>query len=447
MNKQILIIAIVMALAAGAGGGYWYAQMQIPKGTTLAELKPLYYRHPMNPAVTSPVPQKDEMGMDFLPVYTEDLQKEGPPGTVTIDPVTVQNLGIRTALAEQRTLARAIRTVGRVTYDEKLLTRLHPKIEGWITKLYVDETGEQVKRNQELLQIYSPQLVTTEEEYVLALNGLETLENSPYKDVRQGAENLVKSTRERLDWLDVPAHQIRVLEETREIEKNLHIHSPFDGIVVNIGAREGVYVTPQTELYMIADLSHIWIVADIYEYELPYIRIGQEAEVTLSYDPETVLTARITFIYPTLDPKTRTAKVRFELENPGQKLKPDMYANVEVRIPLGMRLVVPEEAVLNSGTRQILFVDRGQGRLEPRDIQIGVSAEGYYEVQKGIASGERVVTSAAFLIDSESQLQSALGMMGMPGMEMGKKRPAPAPPAPEQKPAEPKPGMNMPGMP
>lgn len=444
MNKR-LILAILMALAAGAGGGYWFARMQMPKGTPLAERKPLYYRHPMNPAVTSPVQQKDEMGMDFVPVYAEDVQKKEPPGTVTIDPGTVQNLGIRTALAEQRTLVRTIRTVGRVTYDEELLNRLHPKVEGWITKLYVDETGEQVKRNQELLQIYSPQLVSTEEEYVLALDGLETLQNSPYKDVRQGAENLVKSTRERLAWLDVPAHQIGALEKTREIEKNLHIHSPFDGIVVNIGAREGVYVTPQTELYMIADLSHIWIVADIYEYELPYIRIGQEAKVTLSYDPDTVLTARITFIYPTLDPKTRTAKVRFELENPGKKLKPDMYANVEVRIPLGMRLVVPQEAVLNSGTRKILFVDRGQGRLEPRDVQIGANADGYYEVQKGVASGERVVASAAFLIDSESQLQSALGMMGMPGMEVGKK--SPAPPAPEQKPAEAKPGMNMPGMP
>ncbi|MCK9394080.1 MAG: efflux RND transporter periplasmic adaptor subunit [Methylobacter sp.] len=452
MNKQVLITALLM-LALGAGGGYWLAMPKLKvastqPGVALPEAnKPLFYRNPMNPSVTSPVPTKDNMGMDYIPVYSKDVQKNEQPGTVTLDSVTVQNLGIRTALAEQRTLERTIRTVGRVTYDEELITRLHPKVEGWITKLYVDETGEQVKRNQELLQIYSPQLVTTEEEYVLALDGLATLKNSPYKDVRQGAENLVKSTRARLDWLDVPVHQIRMLEKTREVEKNLHIHSPFDGIVVNIGAREGVYVTPQTELYMVADLSHIWILADIYEYELPDIRIGQEAKVTLPYDPGTVLTARITFIYPTLDPKTRTAKVRFELDNPGQKLKPDMYANVEVRIPLGMHLVVPEEAVLNSGTRKILFIDRGQGRLEPRDVQIGANAEGYYEVQKGLASGERVVTSAAFLIDSESQLQSSLGMMGMPGMDMGKKSSAPAPSTPEQKPPEPKPGMNMPGMP
>ncbi|WP_333875497.1 efflux RND transporter periplasmic adaptor subunit [Methylobacter sp.] len=491
MNKHIVITAVLM-LAVGAGGGYWlamqnkqqseivsteakmplfYRNQMNPSDTSpvpakdnmgmdyvpvyVEDEKPekskvLFYRNPMNPSVTSPVPTKDNMGMDYLPVYAEDVQKNGPPGTITINPVTLQNLGISTALAEQRTLARTIRTVGRVTYDEQLLTRLHPKIEGWITKLYVDETGEQVKRNQELLEIYSPQLVTTEEEYLLALNGLEELKNSPYKDVRQSADNLVKSTRERLAWLDVPAHQISTLEATRKAEKNLHIHSPFNGSVVNIGAREGVYVTPQTELYMIADLSHIWILADIYEYELPFIRVGQEAKVTLSYDPKTVLTARITFIYPNLDPKTRTAKVRFELDNPGQKLKLDMYTNVELQIPLGMRLVVPEGAILNSGTRNILFVDHSQGHLEPRDVQIGVNADGYYEVLKGVTSGERVVTSAAFLIDSESQLQSALGMMGMPGMEMEKKRTDSMPsilPVPEQKPSETKPAMKMPGMP
>lgn len=447
MTKRVWVLG-VLVLVAAFGSGYWYVRsrgMEIPSPDT--QHKPIYFRHPMNPAVTSPVPQKDEMGMDYVPVYAEDVQVGGVPGTVRLDPVIVQSLGIRMARAEQRTLARTIRTVGQVTYDEELLSRLHPKVEGWVTKLFVDQTGELVKRNQELLELYSPQLVTTQQEYLLALNNWGILKSSPFPDIRRGAEDLVKSSRERLAWLDVPEHQIRALEATRKVEKNLHLHSPFNGIVVNIGAREGVYVTPQTELYMIADLSHIWILADIYEYELPFIRLGQEAKVTLSYDPKTVLTARVTFIYPTLDPKTRTAKVRYELANPGQKLKPEMYANVEVRIPLGTHLVVPEGAVLDSGTRKILFVDRGEGRLEPRDIQIGVNAEGYYEVQKGLALGERVVTSAAFLIDSESQLRSALGMMGMPGMEMGKKNSAQTSPAPEPRPAETESGMNMPGSP
>lgn len=447
MTKGTWIVAL-LALSVGAAGGYWAAQ---PKGKAAATSpvetrKPLFYRAPMNPAVTSKVPAKDEMGMDYVPVYAEDLEKTGPPGTVTIDPVTVQSLGIQTALAEQRTLERTIRTTGRVTYDEKRLSRLHPKVEGWVTKLFVGQTGGPVKRNQELLELYSPQLVTAQQEFLLALDNREILKNSPFPDIRRGAADLLNSSRERLAWLDVAEHQIEALEETRKAEKNLHLHSPFNGIVVNIGAREGAYVTPQTELYMIADLSHVWIWADIYEYELPLIRIGQEARVTLSYDPETRLTAQVTFIYPTLDPKTRTAKVRFELDNPGQKLKPDMYANVEVRIPLGMRLAVPEGAILDSGTRKILFVDRGQGRLEPREIRIGANAEGYYEVREGLAPGERVVTAAAFLIDSESQLRSALGMMGMPGMEMEKKTPVPASPEPE--PAKGHSGMHhIPGMP
>ncbi len=416
MNKSLMLI-ILVALAAGAGGGYWYAQMRMPEGTPVVERKPLYYRAPMNPANTSPVPAKDEMGMDYTPVYPADGKGEGNelPGTVTIDPVTVQDIGVRTTRVERRTLTRTIRTVGRVTYDEKLISRLHPKIEGWITKLFVYETGEQVKRNQELLQIYSPQLVTTEEEYVLALDGLEILKNSPFEDVRQGAENLVKSTRKRLTWLDVPAHQIRALEKTREVEKNLHIHSPFDGIVVNIGAREGTYITPKTEIYMLASLSKVWVYVDVYEYEMPWVKLGDEAVMTLAGLPGKTFRGRIAFVYPYLESKTRTLKVRLDFDNPHLELKPDMFANVTIQAsPRIDALVVPEEAVVGYGIRPRVFVVRAPGKFEPRKVKIGLRAEGFVQILDGVKAGEEVVTSSEFLIDSESRLLEAAAKMMEP---------------------------------
>ncbi len=429
MSKTLVLILIT--LAVGAGGGYWYAQMRLSKGIPVAERKPLYYRAPMNPAITSPVLAKDEMGMDYIPVYPEDVKGKGsePPGTVSIDPVTVQSIGVRTARAERRVLERTIRTVGRVTYDEKLINRLHPKIEGWITKLYVDETGEQVKRNQELLQIYSPTLVSTEEEYVLALDGLKALENSPYKDVRQGAINLVKSTRMRLTWLDVPSHQIRALEETRRIEKNLHIHSPYDGIVVNIGAREGMYVTPQTEIYKIVSLSKVWVYVDVYEYEMPWVKLGDEAAMTLAGLPGQTFKGRITFVYPYLESKTRTLTVRLEFDNPNLALKPDMFAHVTIQASRGIdAVVVPEEAVVGSGIRNRIFVVRAPGKFDPRIVKVGVRAEGFAQILDGVKGGEEVVTSSEFLIDSESKLLEATAKM-MELREDGEKSRQPQAPA------------------
>ena len=429
MNKRLMLI-ILLALAAGAGGGYWYARLRMPKETLVTERKPLHYRSPMNPSITSPVPAKDEMGMDYVPVYAEDGKgkKSEPAGTVTIDPVTIQNIGVRTAQAKRQVLSRNIRTVGRVAYDEELISRLHPKIEGWVTKLYVYETGEQVKRNQELLQIYSPTLVATEEEYVLALDGLKALENSPYKDVRQGAENLAKSTRERLAWLDVPAHQIKALEETREIEKNLHIHSPFDGIVVNIGAREGTYVTPKTEIYMIASLSTVWVYVDVYEYEMPWVKLGDEAAMTLAGLPGETFKGRITFIYPYLDNKTRTLRVRLEFDNRDRALKPDMFASVTIQASRHIdAVVVPEEAVVGYGIRPRVFVVRAPGKFEPRKVKVGVRAEGFVQILDGVKDGEEVVTSSEFLIDSESKLREAAANMMEPH-EGGEKSREPQPP-------------------
>lgn len=462
MNKQILVIAVLVALIAGAGGGYWFASRSAMDVTQMDEnkgegLKPLFYRNPMNPNITSPVPAEDEMGMEYIPVYPEKaadkkMPKErkvlfyrnpmnpeitspvaaqddmgmdyipvyaddengndAPSGTVKIDPVTVQNIGVRTAKVEQRILSRHIRAVGRVAYNEERLSRLHPKTEGWIEKLRIDKTGSQVKKDDILLSIYAPQLVSSQEEYLLSVKNSQVLTDSPFEDIRQGAINLVKSSRERLEFLDMPEHQIIELEQTQEIKKFLHIHSPFSGIVINVGAREGQYVTPQTELYMLADLSTVWVYADVYEYELPWVTVGDPVEMQLAGIPGKTFKGRLGYIYPYAEAKTRTVKVRLEFENPGLLLKPDMFA--EVTIQAGRQIdavVVPTEAVVRSGTREQVFVLRGPGKFEPREVKLGVTTDGLTQVLTGLTAGEEVVTSAQFLIDSESKLREATAKM------------------------------------
>lgn len=418
MNKQTVITAILM-LALGIGGGYWLASRQMvheqPAVAPAAPKKPLFYRNPMNPDVTSPVPAKDSMGMDYVPVYAEEEAAAEKLGTVKIDPATTQDIGVRTAKASRQTLSQEIRAVGRVAYDEERIVRLHPKTEGWIEKMSVDKTGQWVKKNTDLLSIYSPQLVASQQEYVLALKNLEVLKQSPIEEIRRGAEELVNSSRERLKLLDVPEHQLHDLTHTYEIRKSLHIHTPAAGIVIEIGAREGQYVTPATQLYMIADLSKVWVYADIYEYELPWVREGDPVEMRLAGVPGKVFKGHLAFIYPYAEPKTRTIKVRLVFDNAELLLKPDMFA--EVTIQAGRRqeaLVVPAEAVVRSSAGDRVFVVKGDGRFEPRTVRLGLASNGHVEIREGLAEGEAVVTSAQFLIDSESNLREATGKMMAP---------------------------------
>jgi Cu(I)/Ag(I) efflux system membrane fusion protein len=422
MNKQLLITAIVM-LALGAGGGYWLAvssraEPQNPETVKpSAEIKkPLFYRSPMNPAVTSPVPAKDEMGMDYIPVYDAAGARDADSaGTIKIDPVTVQNIGVRTATAKKTTLAHVVRTVGRVAYDEERIVRLHPKTEGWIETLRVNKTGQWVRKDEDLLSIYSPHHVASLQEYLLALNGLKILQNSPIEDIRRGAEELVKSSRERLHLLDIPEHQLHDLSNIDSLKKGLHIHSPKDGIVTNIGAREGQYVTSETELYMIADLSKVWVYADIYEYELPWVKTGDAVEMQLAGVPGRIFKGHLAFIYPYAEAKTRTIKVRLVFDNAELLLKPDMFAQVTIYAGKQLdALVIPSEAVVRSGAKTLVFIVRGSGKFEPREIMTGLSSNGDTAVLDGLKAGEEVVTSAQFLIDSESRLHEAMAKMTEP---------------------------------
>lgn len=416
MNKQtgLMVAGIGIALLAGLGGGYWFADSNMPEAplpVVEAEPEPLFYRNPMNPEVTSPVPAQDHMGMDYIPVYADDDQ-DGPAGTVSIDPVTVQNIGVRTAIARRQTLAREIHTVGRVDYDEQRIARLHPKTQGWIEELRIGTTGAAIEDDEILLSIYAPQLVSSQQEYLLALRNFETLSTSPFEDVRSGAASLVETSLERLRLLDVPEHQLKMLTDTREATKLLHIHSPVKGIVINVGAREGQFVTPQSELYMIADLSRVWVFVDIFEEELPWVDVGDEVEMRVTGVPGTIFRGRLTYIYPYAESQTRTIKARLEFDNSELLLKPDMFADVTIQAsPQENTIVVPSEAVVRSGLREQVFLVRAPGKFEPREVEVGLSGGGQTEIRSGVEAGDQVVVSAQFLIDSESKLREAASKM------------------------------------
>lgn len=411
-----LTIAAILLLVVGVTAGYWLAR-STPVDTSTAspaepERIPLYYRHPMNPTVTSPVPAKGSMGMDYIPVYASEAGTDELAGTVSIDPVVQQNIGVRTAKAELTSLSHTVRAVGRIGYDETRITKLHPKVEGWIEELFVDTTGEQVEKDTILLSLYSPRLVASQREYVLALKNNETLKNSPVEDIRRGAEELVQSSRTRLELFDVPEHQIRELEASLAPQKTLHIHSPAAGIVTRIGAREGQHVSPATELYVIADLSRVWAYAHIFEYELPWVKVGDEAQMTLAARPGQVFHGQVAYIYPYAESKTRTVKVRIEFDNPSLALKPETFVEITMQASKQESVtVIPSEAVVRSGSEAQVFVVRSPGKFEPRKVELGLQSGGRVIVLKGVVPGEEIVTSAQFLIDSESKLREAAAKM------------------------------------
>ena len=368
-----------------------------------------YWKAPMDPTYIRNQPGKGPMGMDLVPVYDDESEVAGQ---IKINPTVVQNIGVKTIKVKRRTLTHKIRTIGTLTYDERKVHHIHTKYGGWIEKLHVDFTGQEVKQNDLLMEIYSPELVSTQEDLVLALKYKESLKDSTFAELTESADSLLASTKRRLELFDVPDHQIEELIRDKKITKTMHIHSPVRGFVIEKKALHGMHVQPGTSLYMIADLSNIWVLADIYEYEMPWIKVGQYAEMNLSYYPGKKFVGRVTYIDPFLDAKTRTNKVRMEFANPNWKLKPDMYANVTIKSTIAKRgVAVPEEAVIHSGERNIVIVQGPNGTFESRELTLGPKADRYYQVLKGLRSGETVVTSSNFLIDSESNLQEAIGKL------------------------------------
>ncbi|MCB9866875.1 MAG: efflux RND transporter periplasmic adaptor subunit [Phycisphaerales bacterium] len=375
-----------------------------------AERKVLYWRAPMDPNYVSDHPGKSPMGMDLVPVYAE-AAVAGPQ--VRIDPVTIQNMGIRTTVVERGPLVKTIRTVGRVDYDEQRVTYIDTKFEGWIEKLYVDETGMHVRQGDPLFDVYSPKLYTAQEEYLAALRGAERLADSTLPEARAEAERLVEAARVQLKYFDVSDEQIDALRRTKEIRKTLTIHAPATGIVTAKMALEGMYVKPGMRLYTLADLATVWVYVDVYEYQLPWVRIGEEATMTLTYVPDETYRGAVVYIYPYLDERTRVVRVRLEFPNPDLELKPGMFATVVLHSDLGREAVlVPREAYIDTGTRQVAFLALPGGRFEPRTLEVGVEAENrMVEVRQGLEAGDRVVTSGQFLLDAESKLREAIEKM------------------------------------
>lgn len=372
----------------------------------------LYWRAPMDPNYISQKPGKSPMGMDLVPVYA-DAEESTSAHTIRIDPVTIQNMGIRTTTVKRGPLVKTIRTVGRVDYDEPLVTFVDTKFSGWIEELNVDETGQHVDKGQQLFGVYSPELYAAQQEFLSAIQNLPRLQASTYAPAREEAAKLVDAAITKLKYFDVSNEQIEALRQTEKIEKSLAIHSPATGIVTEKMALEGMYVKPGMRLYTIADLSRVWVYVDVYEYQLPWIRIGQNATMTLPYVPGEGFSGKVVYIYPYLEPVTRVIKVRLEFENPELQLKPGMYANIRLESEIKRdAILVPRESYIDSGTRQVAFVDLGDGKFAPRDIQVGVEAEdGMVEVLYGIDEGEVIVTSGQFMLDAESKLKEAVAKM------------------------------------
>lgn len=381
----------------------------------------LHYRSPMDPKVTSPTPAKDSMGMDFVPVYEDEVADQPVEGraAVVLSPERRQLLGIRSEAVRRVPLEQTIRTVGRVVVDERRVHHVHAKFDGYAEHLYVDFTGKFVQAGSPLLAIYSPDLVATQQEYLLAYRAQSELAQGP-QGVAQGGQHLLAAARQRLLFWDISAEDIARLEQTGEVKRTLDLHAERSGHVVQKTAVHGMRVTPADELFGIADLSRLWILADVYEHDLAAIRLGMSAEVSVPYLPGKRWQGPVTNVAPTVDEKTRTIKVRIEVDNRGAALKPDMYADVFLRVALSPGLAVNESAVIDAGDRRLVFLDRGEGRYEPREVTLGLKAGALFQVLSGLAEGDLVVTSANFLLDSESSLRAASSAIS----------PAAAPPRP-----------------
>lgn len=376
------------------------------------ERKILYYQDAMNPSHHSDKPGIAPDGMKLVPVYASETPAAVlPPGGVEISSARQQMMGVTTAKAEYRALDQTIRSVGQVAMDETRLVHVHVRTSGWIKKVFVDYTWQQVKQGDPLFTFYSPDLLATEQEYLLALRARDSLAKSSFPEIATAGASLLEAARRRLELWDLADGEIHELEQSGKPTHDFTIYSPATGYVVDRKAFPNQYVSPEMDIYQLVDLSSIWAEGEIYEADAPAVSLGQSAVLTAEALPNVALHGRLTFISPTVKPDTRTITVRMEFPNPGVKLKPGMFVNMELHRGLGRRLTVPVDAVLDSGAHQRVFVDRGKGVFEPRTVAVGARTGDYAVILSGLHAGELVVTRANFLIDSESNLrQSVEGM-------------------------------------
>jgi RND family efflux transporter MFP subunit len=392
------------------------AGREIAGATAKHDRKILYWTDAMNPGARYERSGKAPDGMDLIPVYEEEsggMAGQGVPGyaPVKIAPERLQLMGVVTEKARVMSLNQSIRAPGIVAVDETRISHIHARFEGYIEKIFVNYVGQQVSAGQPVVSIYAPDLVATQKELILALQARDRMEKSG-TGARLPGIDLVEAARRRLSLWDITPDQIAKIETDREPIRDLTIYSPASGIVSAKIAVQGNRVTPADSLYDITDLSVVWVLADLYEINVPFVKVGDPATVSLSYDPGRVFRGKVGFIYPNVDEKSRTVKVRIALENSAGVLKPGMVADVVLGGQAGYGVAVPDSAVMGTGEREIVFIAKGDGVFEPREVKTGVNVRGYYEIKKGVQEGENVVTGANFLLDSESKLKAAMSAAG-----------------------------------
>jgi Cu(I)/Ag(I) efflux system membrane fusion protein len=396
MNKHTLI-SLVWILTIST--------LSLPPATLAAddEKEILYWVAPMDTNFRRDKPGKSPMGMELVPVFSDDAGGDG--SNVRIAPEVVQNLGVRTASAERSRLWRGIDTVGYVDFDESRVSHIHLRTEGWIEHLVAHSEGERVRKGEKLLELYSPDLVNAQEEFVQAL--------------ASGNKGLIGASRERLVALGIPADQVKRLEKTRKVQQTISIYSPQDGVVSRLMVRHGMYVTPKDQVMSLADLSSVWLLAEIFESQADWVKVGFPAEVSLAFLPGRTWEGKVEYIYPSLDPKTRTLKARLRFDNPDEALKPNMYANVKIYGgPKEDAIVIPAEALIRTGRESRVVIALGEGRFASRTVTPGIESGDWVEILAGIEPGEEVVTSGQFLIDSEASLKASMTRMQSPAAEM-----------------------------
>ncbi len=365
--------------------------------TLAAEKKVLYWVAPMDANYQRDKPGKSPMGMELVPVYADATAGDA----ITISPEVIQNLGVRTTKVENSRLWRGIDTVGYVDFDESKVSHIHLRTEGWIENLVVRSEGERVKKGDRLFDFYSPELVNAQEEFVQAL--------------AVGNKGLVSASAERLLALGISKQQIAVLRVNRKVRQTIAVFAPQDGVVSTLPVREGMFIKPAMKVMSLADLSSVWLLAEVFERQANWVSMGDSAQVTLSYLPGRQWQGKVEYIYPSLDPKTRTLKVRLRFDNPEEALKPNMYANV--KIFGGAKndiLVIPMEALIRTGRNERVIVALGEGRFEARTVNAGIESGDWVEIVSGLKAGEEVVVSGQFLIDSEASIKASLNRMSKP---------------------------------
>ncbi len=437
-RKTAILLTLVILLAAGAGGYYLWQQKtagKVATGGGKAGQGAVKYTCPMHPFIIKNQPGACPIcGMTLVPLKKAEAEQPKIKEMemlehVSLSPTQMVMANVATVKVDRQPLAKEINAVGIVQYDQARQAKVTAWVAGRIDRLYVNTVGAYVSKGRPVAEVYSPDLVSAQQEYLLALKSREQFKNSPIQSISQGGEGLVASARQRLKLLGVKDDQIAALEKTGQPNIRLSIYTPLTGIVTEKIALQGQYVNVGDPLFNIADLSTVWVEGEVYESDFPFVKLGQKANIISQSYPGKTFTGRVSFIYPFLDPKTRTVKVRLEIPNPGLKLKPDMFVNVSIKIPVGDVLTVPASAVIFSGRRQVVWVEVQPGMFSPRDVKVGARVGDKVQILSGLMRGDKVAASGGYLIDSEAQLKGGGGdHEGMPGMKM-EEVPAPTPPA------------------